>query len=56
MILTPTGKEKSLDVILTVRMPAKLKASLEKLAEKDRRDLSDYLRIVLEDHIARKRR
>lgn len=38
------------------RLPVKLKAALEKLAEKDRRPLSDYIRLALEDHVARKRK
>lgn len=56
MILTPTGRERVNQGFIGFRIPAKLKASLEKLAEKDRRPLSDYIRLVLEDHVARKRK
>jgi predicted DNA-binding protein len=36
---------------IVIRVDKKLKDRLQKLAEKDRRKLSDYIRIVLEDLI-----
>jgi mRNA-degrading endonuclease RelE of RelBE toxin-antitoxin system len=56
MILTPSGSGKALGANLIVRVSPALRKSLEKLAEKDRRGLSDYVRVILEDHVARKRR
>ena len=41
---------------LVVRIPDELRASLEKAAAEDRRKLSDYVRIVLEDHLAGKKK
>ena len=37
---------------LSYRIPAQLKADLKKLAEADRRKLSAYIQVVLEDHVA----
>jgi len=34
-----------------IRLTESLKASLQELADKDRRTLSDYVRTVLEDHV-----
>ncbi|MCH8012261.1 MAG: hypothetical protein IIA61_10005 [Candidatus Marinimicrobia bacterium] len=42
------------DEFITLRVSPSLKKSLEVLTEADRRILSDYLRIVLEDHISHK--
>ena len=42
------------DEFIALRISPSLKKSLEVLAEADRRSLSDYLRIVLEDHISHK--
>ena len=36
---------------MAMRINAEIREKLEKLAEKDRRTLSDYCRIVLEKHI-----
>ena len=36
---------------ITIRIPSKLRKNLEALAEKDRRKLSEYLYLVLEDHV-----
>ncbi len=36
-----------------IRMTPALKEKLQKLADKDKRTLSDYVRVVLEDHIAK---
>jgi hypothetical protein len=41
---------------IVVRMPIDLREALEEAAAKDRRGLSDYLRVVLEDHLAGKRK
>jgi hypothetical protein len=35
----------------SVRLPADLKASLQQLADADRRPLSSYIQLVLEDHV-----
>ncbi|MCH8012258.1 MAG: hypothetical protein IIA61_09990 [Candidatus Marinimicrobia bacterium] len=40
------------DEFIALRVSPSLKKSLEALAEADRRSLSDYLHIVLEDHIS----
>ena len=42
------------DEFIALRVSPFLKKSLEVLAEADRRSLSDYLRIVLEDHMSHK--
>ena len=46
----PTGGSKVLDKSIMIRMPMDLWAALQKLAEKDRRAVSDYCRLVLEAH------
>ena len=38
---------------IVVRVSDTLRAALEKAAAKDRRKLSDYIRLALEDHLAR---
>lgn len=40
---------------LNFRVEPELKAGLQKLADADRRDLSVYVRMVLEDHVAAKK-
>ncbi len=46
-------KEKvNMDQHLVVRVPAALLDGLRQAAEKDRRGLSDYVRIMVEDHLA----
>jgi predicted transcriptional regulator len=40
---------------LSFRMPPELKAELQKLASADRRELSVYVRLALEDHVAAKK-
>lgn len=40
--------------VLTIRVEARVKAELTKLATAQRRDLSDYLRLVLTDIIDKK--
>jgi predicted transcriptional regulator len=40
---------------LSFRMPAELKSELQKLATADRRELSVYVRLALEDHVAAKK-
>lgn len=39
------------DETLLIRVPAKMKAELQKLADADRRKLSEYLRLHLEDFL-----
>lgn len=48
------GKRKGISPVLTLRMPDDLLKTLREMAEKDRRSLSDYVRIVLEDHVQAK--
>ena len=38
-------------IYLHVRIPSDMKEKLQALADADRRKLSDYIRIILEDHI-----
>jgi predicted transcriptional regulator len=40
---------------LSFRMPSELKSELQKLAAADRRELSVYVRLALEDHVAAKK-
>ena len=40
---------------LSFRVSLELKDGLKKLADADRRDLADYVRIALEDHVATKK-
>ena len=40
---------------LSFRVSPELKAELQKLADGDRRELSVYVRIALEDHVAAKK-
>ena len=40
-----------MDDHLVVRVPATLLDGLREAAEKDRRGLSDYVRIMVEDHL-----
>ena len=42
--------------MLVVRLPGELLATLRKRAAADRRPVSQYVRLVLEDHIKAKRR
>lgn len=37
---------------IVVRVPDHLRAALEEAAEEDRRKLSDYIRLALEDYLA----
>lgn len=39
---------------LSVRVPPKLKRRLNQLAKDDRRKVAEYVRLVLEDHVASK--
>ena len=57
-LLYNTGVRKRLGArgeapFLTLRVSPKLLKTLKALAENDRRSLSDYVRLALEDHIAR---
>ena len=56
MLLSPTGRAKAFDTLLQIRISSKLKKALEKAAERDRRDLSEYVRLALEDAVGRKRK
>ena len=42
------------DAVVSYRMPAELKAALQKLADADKRKLGPYIQIVLEEHVERK--
>lgn len=44
-------KEKQFDTYITVRIAEETRAALAKRAADERRTLSNYLRIVLEDHV-----
>jgi predicted DNA-binding protein len=39
------------DTPISIRLDGKLRKSLEVLAAKDRRKLSDYIRVVLYEHV-----
>jgi mRNA-degrading endonuclease RelE of RelBE toxin-antitoxin system len=39
------------DTPISIRLDSKLRKALEKLAAKDRRKLSDYVRLVLFEHV-----
>lgn len=47
--MSPTGREKALDTLLQIRISTKLKKALERLAQEARRDLSEFVRLALED-------
>ncbi len=53
MVMTPTGGKKELESLVTIRMSKDLRDRLKKLAVKDRRTLSDYVRLCLEDLVER---
>ena len=36
------------DKVLTIKLPSKLKEKIEKEAEKDKRSVSNYIRLILE--------
>ena len=40
---------------ISYRIPAELKAALQRLADADKRKLGPYIQIVLEDHVASKK-
>lgn len=42
------------DETIIIRVDTEMKAKLQKLAEDSRRELSDYLRLILEDVIKKK--
>ncbi len=42
--------------MFSFRMSEDLKAALQKLSEADRRSLSSYIHLALEDHIAAKKK
>lgn len=42
------------DALIMIRLPKALRKALQALADKDRRALADYCRLVLEDHAKRK--
>ena len=41
--------------VISFRIKREIKEGVQKLAEQDRRSLSSYIEIVLEDHIASKK-
>ena len=43
--------EREKDDRIIVRIPKRMRTILEELARKDRRNLSDYVRLLLENHI-----
>ena len=43
------------DAHVSIRMPSELRDALRELAEADRRSLADYIVLVLEKHVARKK-
>ena len=45
------AENQNMDTHLVVRLPAALKAALEKASTDDRRKLSDFVRLALEDHL-----
>ena len=45
-----------MDSQMVLRLPSDMRTALEKAAAEDRRKLSDYVRIVLEDHLAGKKK
>lgn len=49
MLVNQKGLEPMMQ--LNVRVDRKVKEALEHLAKQDRRSLSEYIRLVLEDHI-----
>ena len=53
---TKKARAKPMKDHLVVRIPDTLRVALEKAAAADRRKLSDYVRILLEDHLAGKRK
>jgi predicted DNA-binding protein len=52
--MKPLSRGKGPAPIRSIRLPEKLTAALEKLAKADHRKFSDYVRLVLEDHVAKK--
>ena len=54
MSMSPTGREKVFDVHIMIRMPSELRKGLQASADKDRRKLADFCRLVLEDHAKRR--
>ena len=43
------------DAVVSYRIPAELKAALQKLADTDKRKLGPYIQIVLEEHVEQQR-
>ena len=50
------GKGKGPSPRIQLRLPADLHKALERLALKDRRDLIDYIRLALADHVENKKK
>jgi hypothetical protein len=53
---TAEGRHPSRDAQIGVRVRSSLKADLERLAKEDKRKLSNYIEILLEAHVADKKR
>lgn len=49
------SKDDLKDAVLSYRVPAALKADLQKLADADRRKLGAYVQIILEEHVTAKK-
>ena len=50
-----TGQRMLKTAAISYRIPAELKAALQKLADADKRKLGPYIQIVLEEHVATKK-
>ncbi len=49
-------RENPFDKSVLIRMHSDLHMALKKAAERERRTLADFCRIVLEDHVGKKRK
>ena len=54
--MAPTGRNRVYETHIMVRLTGELKDALQRLADKDRRKLSDYVRVALEDHAEREKK
>lgn len=56
MLMGRTLSKKGATPLMCFRIPRGLQDDLRRLAKKDRRNLSDYVRLLLVDHVAAKKR
>ncbi len=49
-------RENPFDKSILIRMHSDLHKGLQKAADRDRRTLADFCRVVFEDHVAKKRK